>query len=87
MLETILANNSSTATLTENKVSIPESTKVLIGTPKEHPHQLVDAINKYLQTKAEVNCTYLRLLIQNEQQSFLIVLDINKDFFNRLFGK
>jgi len=78
MLETILANNSSASTLTENEVSIPEGTKVLIGTPKEYPHQLVDAINKYLQTKAEVNCAYLRLLIQNEQQSFLIVLDINK---------
>lgn len=76
MLETILANDIST--LTENEVSISEDTDVLIGSPKEYPQQLVDAIKKHLQTKAEVKSAYLRLMIQNGQQSFLIVLDINK---------
>lgn len=76
MLETILATDIST--LTENEVSISEDTDVLIGSPEEYPQQLVDTIKEHLQTKAEVKSAYLRLMIQNGQQSFLIVLDINK---------
>lgn len=78
MLKVILSDNHSSSNVNLSKVSIPKNTKVLIGTPKEYPQQLVDAMSQYLKTKAEVNCAYLRLLIQNEQQSFLIVLDITK---------
>ncbi|OCG22456.1 hypothetical protein A9G11_07150 [Gilliamella sp. wkB108] len=78
ILEAIVSGNIPPSAIKESEISITEDTEVLIGSPTEYPQQLVNAICQHLQTKSEVNSAYLRLMIQNQQQSFLIVLDINQ---------
>ncbi|MWN90177.1 hypothetical protein GQ597_05620 [Gilliamella sp. Pra-s65] len=77
MLSEVFTDNSPS---TENRkeIYIPKETKVVIGTPEQYPHLLVDMLKDYLQNKLEVNSAYLRLMLQNQQQRYLVVLDIPK---------
>lgn len=56
-----------------------KDTKVMLGAPAEYPHEMIDAICKYLKTNKNVNAAYLRLMIKDNEQSYLIVVDFSGD--------
>lgn len=74
LLDVILTDNFSV-----KPVTIQKDTEVILGSPIQYPQPLIDALSKYLQTKIEVKSAYLRLMLQDQQQSYLIVIDINQD--------
>ncbi|OCG46465.1 hypothetical protein A9G35_05345 [Gilliamella sp. Choc5-1] len=77
MLSEVLTDNSPS---TENgkEIYLSKDTEVIIGTPEQYPHILVGKLKEHLQNKSEVNAAYLRLMVQNQQQSYLVVVDIQK---------
>jgi hypothetical protein len=56
-----------------------KDTKVMLGEPAEYPHEMVDQICKYLKTNKNVNAAYLRLMMKDNEQSYLIVVDFAGD--------
>jgi hypothetical protein len=62
-----------------------KDTKVMLGEPAEYPHLMIDAISKYLKTNKNVNASYLRLMIKDNEQSYLIVVDFSGDN-NKVFS-
>lgn len=63
-----------------------KDTKVLLGEPAEYPNTMIDAICKYLKTNKKINAAYLRLMIKDDEQSYLIVVDFTGDK-NEVFSK
>lgn len=63
-----------------------KDTKVLLGEPAEYPNAMIDAICKYLKTNKKINAAYLRLMIKDDEQSYLIVVDFTGDM-NEVFSK
>lgn len=62
-----------------------KDTKIMIGEPAEYPQKMIDEICKYLKTNKNVNAAYLRLMIKENEQSYLIVVDFTGDK-NEVFG-
>lgn len=56
-----------------------KDTKVMLGEPAEYPQKMIDEICKYLETNKNVNAAYLRLMIKDNEQSYLIVVDFSDD--------
>jgi hypothetical protein len=56
-----------------------KDTKVMLGEPAEYPQEMIDAICKYLKTNKNVNFAYLRLMIKDNEQSYLIIVDFSGD--------
>lgn len=56
-----------------------KDTKVMLGEPAEYPQKMVDEICKYLKTNKNVNAAYLRLMVKDNEQSYLIVVDFSGD--------
>ncbi|WOO38419.1 enhanced serine sensitivity protein SseB [Anaerocolumna sp. AGMB13020] len=54
---------------------VKEDTKVLLGEPKDYPQEMVNAISEYLKTCKNVKAVYLKLLIKEEEKSYLLVVD------------
>ncbi len=52
---------------------------VQLGTPKEYPAAMVEAISNYLKTQPTARRAWLRLMIRNNEQSYLLVLDFSGD--------
>ena len=58
---------------------IAPGTKVSLGEPKEYPIDLMAALINHFSTEQEVNAAYLRMMEQNGQKSYLIVVDFYGD--------
>lgn len=58
-----------------NTQKIEPGTQVQLGEPKEYPIDLMAALINHFSTEECVNAAYLRMLEQNNQKSFLIVVD------------
>ncbi len=56
-----------------------KDTKVMLGEPAEYPKELIEGICKYLKTNKHVNAAYLRLMVKENEQSYLIVVDFSGD--------
>lgn len=56
-----------------------KDTKVMLGEPAEYPQEMIDAICKYLKTNKKVTAAYLRLMVKDNVQSYLIVVDFTGD--------
>lgn len=56
-----------------------KDTKVMLGEPAEYPQKMIDEICKYLKTNKNVNAAYLRLMVKDNEQSYLIVVDFSGD--------
>ncbi len=52
---------------------------VQLGTPKEFPTVMVEVISDYLKTQPVARRAWLRLMIRNNEQSYLLVLDFPGD--------
>lgn len=58
---------------------VTEDTKVLLGEPKEYPTAMVSAISDFLKKQPEVRRAWLRLMIRNNEQSYLLVTEFEGD--------
>lgn len=67
------------------KVTADKDTKVMLGTPKTMPTDMLEAISKCLENHSEVKEAYLRLMSKDNVESWLIVIDFEGDK-NALFG-
>ncbi|GLB32533.1 enhanced serine sensitivity protein SseB [Lacrimispora amygdalina] len=65
-------------TVIKEQVAEKES-KVMLGEPAEYPQKMIDEICKYLKTNKNVNAAYLRLMVKDNEQSYLIVVDFSGD--------
>ncbi|MFD1179456.1 enhanced serine sensitivity protein SseB [Paenibacillus puldeungensis] len=57
------------------KHTIEEDTQVLLGEPKEYPHQMIDAVKEHMKKQKGIKKAYLRLMIKDGEQSYLIIVD------------
>lgn len=58
-----------------SKQEVNQETEVLLGEPKEYPTAMVEEICQYLKKNKAVRTAWLRLMIKNQEQSFLLVVD------------
>lgn len=56
---------------------IAEETQVLLGEPKVYPARMVAAISDYLRQQPTVRRAWLRLMIRDNEQSYLLVADFS----------
>ncbi len=61
----------------QNTEAIAPGTQIQIGTLKEEPTELLDALRPYLATKPEINKAYLRVMKREDKPNpnFLLVID------------
>lgn len=57
------------------EVTAKKDTHVLIGDPKEYPEQMVKAITDYSKTVKDINAIWLKLMVRDEEKSYLLVVD------------
>lgn len=55
--------------------TITKDTKVMLGEPKEYPTAMVEAIKACLQSEPQVRRAWLRLMLRDGLQSFLVIVD------------
>lgn len=58
---------------------IEKETKVMLGEPRIYPTDMIEAITKKLHTLKQVKAAWLRLLVKENEQSWLLVLDFAGD--------
>lgn len=67
------------------RITTDKDTKVKIGTPKTMPTDMIEAISKCLEKHSEVKEAYLKLMVKDDVESWLLVIDFNGDK-NAIFG-
>ncbi len=67
------------------KLTVEKDTKVMLGDPKEKPTELIEAISKCLEKHNEVKSAYLKLMVKDNVESWLLVIDFDGEK-NALFG-
>ncbi len=65
--------------------TITKETQVLLGEPKEYPTAMIAAILDFLKRKTEVQRAWLRLMVRDNEQSYLLVVEFSGDK-DDLFG-
>lgn len=70
--------------VSRNKIS--KDTKVMVGEPKEYPAEMVEALQEHMRGVPTIERAWLRLMIKDNVQSFLVVVDFvgNRE---EIFGK
>jgi hypothetical protein len=61
------------------EVTVNKPTKVMLGEPKVYPVEMVRAIREHLGNSSCVKRAWLRLMMKDGEQSFLLVLDFTGD--------
>ena len=58
-----------------------KGTEIMLGEPKEYPSEMIESIKKYMKKEKSIRKAYLRLMIKDNIQSYLIIVDFdgNKD--------
>lgn len=64
---------------------VQKDTKVQVGEPAEYPVQMIDAISKAAKTDRRVNAIHLKLMVNGDEKSYLLIVDFNGDR-NEVFG-
>lgn len=77
MIESV-ANGTGSNTVVKEE-ALEKDTKVLLGDPANYPQEMINEVSKYLKSNKNVNAAYLRLMIKNEEQSYLIIVDFIGD--------
>ena len=71
-----------------SKTQIKQDTKVLLGEPKNYPITMVEAIQNYAKTNNNIKRIFLKLMVMEGKQSFLLIVDFKGDrniIFDQLF--
>ena len=61
----------------------------MLGDPKEKPEELIEAISKCLEKHNEVKSAYLKLMVKDNVESWLLVIDLREknDSLGWIFAK
>ena len=62
-----------------SKQEIKKDTTVQIGDPAEMPYEMIQAVNAYAETDRTINAIWLKLMIRDGEQSYLMVVDHTGD--------
>lgn len=65
---------------------VSKDTKVMLGEPKEYPTEMVEAMCGQMEKMPEVKRAWLRLMVKENVQSFLVVVDFSGNQ-EEVFGK
>ena len=60
-----------------NEYIVKKDTKVMLGEPKEYPSKMIEAIKEYMKKQKSIKKSYLRLMIKDNEKSYLIVVDFD----------
>ncbi|MBR4779815.1 MAG: enhanced serine sensitivity protein SseB [Lachnospiraceae bacterium] len=58
---------------------VQKDTKVMIGEPREYPKHMVEAISAHARKVPAINAIWLKLMIKEGEQSFLLIVDAGGD--------
>ncbi|PJI07554.1 MULTISPECIES: enhanced serine sensitivity protein SseB [Clostridium] len=67
------------------KSTVKKDTKVMLGEPKDYPHEMIQAVKEYMKKQKSIKKAYLRLMIKDNEKSYLMIVDFNgekEDIFN-----
>lgn len=67
------------------RMKLQKDTKVMFGEPKEKPTEMLEAISKCLKNHSGVKSAYLRLMVKDNVESWLLIIDFEGEK-NALFG-
>ncbi|MBO7334244.1 MAG: enhanced serine sensitivity protein SseB [Lachnospiraceae bacterium] len=62
-----------------DKMIIEKDTEVTVGEPSPYPTEMTEAIKEYAKTNKDINAIYLKLMIKDGEQSFLLTVDFKGD--------
>ncbi|MBQ1322120.1 MAG: enhanced serine sensitivity protein SseB [Solobacterium sp.] len=62
---------------TENRVE--QETRVQIGDPADYPAEMAEAIRQYAKTNKAINAIWLKLMINKDEKSYLLIVDFTGD--------
>ena len=62
---------------TENRVE--QETRVQIGEPADYPAEMAEAIRQYAKTNKAINAIWLKLMINKDEKSYLLIVDFTGD--------
>ena len=68
-------NNSNASSVSEHVVE--KDTKIMLGVPKEYPSKMIEAIKEYMKKQKSIKKAYLRLMIKDNEKSYLIIVDFD----------
>lgn len=71
-----------------SQIEIKQDTKVMLGEPKDYPITMVEAIKNYAKTNDNIKKIFLKLMLMEGKQSFLLIVDFKGDrniIFDQLF--
>ena len=58
---------------------VKKDTKVMLGEPREYPKHMVEAISAHAKTIPAINAIWLKLMMKEDEQSFLLIVDAAGD--------
>lgn len=58
-------------------IEVEKETQVMLGEPRVYPDRMVRAISEHLRQHPEVSRVWLRLMVREKEQSFLLVVDFS----------
>lgn len=56
-------------------INVPKGTTVRLGEPADYPTEMVEAIRKYASGIRSINAIWLRLMVRDDEASYLLVVD------------
>ena len=56
-------------------IRVPKGTTVKLGEPADYPTEMVEAIRKYAAGVRSINAIWLRLMVRDDEASYLLVVD------------
>ena len=62
-----------------SKQVIKKDTTVQIGEPKDYPHEMVQAVTEYAENNRDIHAVWLKLMIKDGEQSYLLIVDHTGD--------
>ena len=63
----------------KSEVTLKKDTHVFLGEPKIYPDAMVKALSDYSRKVKEIRSIWLKLMIQDQEQSYLLVVDFTGD--------
>lgn len=56
-------------------VTVEKDTKILLGEPKNYPSKMIDAVKSHMKNQRAIKKAYLRLMVRDNEESYLIIVD------------
>ena len=60
-------------------IKVEKGTAIQLGVPADYPTEMVEAIREYAKGNSSIEAVWLKLMVQNNEQSYLLVVDSTGD--------